>query len=135
MALPPDQLEKSQKIIEAALMVAGSPLTPAALQKLFDEGEKPEIAEIRALLKALCERYADSGIELHEVASGWQFRSRIEFAPWLARLSEERPARYSRALLETLALIVLPSTHYPGRNRSCQRRHRQHADYPNIIGA
>ncbi len=106
MALPPEQLAKSQKIIEAALMVAGTPLTPAALQKLFDEGEKPDIADIRLVLKNLVERYADSGIELHEVASGWQFRSRVEFAPWLARLSEERPQRYSRALLETLALIA-----------------------------
>jgi len=98
--------EQLSIIIEAALMVAGKPLTLVELQNLFDENEKPDTKDIRAALQLLGERYRDRGIELRELASGYQFQAKKEFSPWLAKLWEERPQRYSRALLETLALIA-----------------------------
>ncbi|MDR3477560.1 MAG: SMC-Scp complex subunit ScpB [Gammaproteobacteria bacterium] len=103
MTLNPEQF---QRILEAAIMVAGRPLTLADLQKLFDEADQPTTKDIRAALEALQERYADHGIELRELASGYQFQARVELSPWLSRLWEERPPRYSRAVLETLALIA-----------------------------
>lgn len=100
-------LDQLQNILEAALMVAGRPLTVAQLLKLFDEGQEPDTTEIKSALSALRERYAENhGIELNEVASGYQFQAKTELSPWLSRLWEERPQRYSRALLETLALIA-----------------------------
>lgn len=98
--------EQLQKIIEAALMVAGKPLTVSNLQKLFEEQEQPSTQEIQLALKAVSERYQDSGIELQEVASGFRFQAKKELSPWLTRLWEERPPRYSRAILETLSLIA-----------------------------
>lgn len=98
--------QQLQNVIEAALMVAGRPLTVANIQKLFEENEAPATQEIRAAIQALNERYAQSGIELREIASGFQFQAKNEYAPWLQKLWEERPPRYSRAFLETLALIA-----------------------------
>jgi segregation and condensation protein B len=103
MNTTPEQL---QNIIEAALMVAGRPLTIANIQKLFDENAEPNAQEIRTAIQALNERYTNSAIELREVASGFQFQAKTDYAPWLSRLWEERPPRYSRAFLETLALIA-----------------------------
>jgi segregation and condensation protein B len=103
MNTTPEQL---QNIIEAALMVAGRPLTIANIQKLFDETAEPNAQEIRTAIQALTERYTNSAIELREVASGFQFQAKTDYAPWLSRLWEERPPRYSRAFLETLALIA-----------------------------
>ncbi len=99
-------VEQLQTILEAALMVAGRPLSAAQLQKLFDEGQEPDLTEIKQALQVLAERYATSGVELKEIANGYQFQARTELSPWLSRLWEERPPRYSRALLETLALIA-----------------------------
>jgi segregation and condensation protein B len=103
MTLNPEQF---QRILEAAIMVAGRPLTLADLQKLFDEADQPTTKDIHAALIVLQERYADHGIELRELASGYQFQARVELSPWLSRLWEERAPRYSRAVLETLALIA-----------------------------
>lgn len=103
MSMTPTQLEK---IIEASLMVAGKPLKPADLQKIFDEQEQPSIQNIQNALQCIRERYENSGIELKQIASGFQFQARIELSTWLTKLWEERPPRYSRALLETLALIA-----------------------------
>src|SRR5690242_2114288 len=103
MSMTPDQM---QKIIEAALMVSGQPLTVANLQKLFDEQEQPSTADIKTALQAIADSYANHGIELREVASGYQFQARTELSQWLCRLWEEKPPRYSRAFLETLALIA-----------------------------
>jgi segregation and condensation protein B len=99
-------LEQLQNILEAAIMVAGRPLSLAQMQKLFDEGHEPELAEIKNALQILAERYANTGIELKEIASGYQFQARTSLSPWLSKLWEERPQKYSRALLETLALIA-----------------------------
>lgn len=98
--------EKLQSIVEAALMVAGQPLTIAALQNLFNEDERPANADIKAALAGIRERHQDSGIELHEVASGYRLQAKTELSPWLAKLWEERAPRYSRAFLETLAIIA-----------------------------
>jgi segregation and condensation protein B len=103
MAITPDQLKH---IIEAALMVAGRPLTVNDLQKLFDDEQQPGVKEIREALTAISSRHVDGGIELREVASGFQFQAKPEFSPWLSRLWEERAPRFSRAFLETIALIA-----------------------------
>lgn len=98
--------EKMQTIIEAALMVAGVPLTIASLQRLFPEEEQPSTTEVKAMLAALADRYQQSGIELQEVANGYRLQARAELSPWLAKLWEERAPRYSRAFLETLSIIA-----------------------------
>lgn len=101
-------VDKMQAIIEAALMVAGHPLTIAAIQNLFPEEERPAAADIKTILAALKERYQgdNSGIELHEVASGYRFQAKADYSAWLGRLWEERAPRYSRAFLETLVIIA-----------------------------
>jgi segregation and condensation protein B len=100
---PPEQL---QKILEAALMVAGRPLSVADLQKLFEANELPDTNTVRSALTALQESYNERAVELRESVSGFQFQARSEFSPWLSRLWEERAPRFSRALLETIALIA-----------------------------
>ncbi len=97
---------KTQAIIEAALMVAEQPLTINNLQKLFNEDEQPSTSEVKALLSTIRDRHIDSGIELSEVASGCRLQAKAELSPWLSKLWEERAPRYSRAFLETLAIIA-----------------------------
>lgn len=94
------------QIIEGALLAAGKPLTVAQLAELFEEHERPDNADIREAVKEVAERCEDRGFELVEVASGFRFQVRQALSPWVARLWHERPAKYSRALLETLALIA-----------------------------
>jgi segregation and condensation protein B len=103
MVVSPEQLEQ---IIEAAFMVAGKPLKINELEKLFDEAEQPSPQAIQTAIQAIRERYSVRGIELREVASGFQLQAKAALSPWLTRLWEERAPRYSRAFLETLALIV-----------------------------
>jgi segregation and condensation protein B len=93
-------------ILEAVLLAAGEPLDRAALSRLFEDDERPDDAAIATALAELQEDYAERGLELKEVASGFRIQVREEVNPWVARLWEERPQRYSRALLETLALIA-----------------------------
>jgi segregation and condensation protein B len=93
-------------IVEAALLSAGQPLPLDRLLALFAEDERPGADELRGVLETLAGEWEGRPLELVEVASGWRFQARREFAPWLGRLAEERMPRYSRALLETLALIV-----------------------------
>ncbi len=94
------------QIVEGALLAAGRPLTVAQLGELFEEHERPASADIREALAAAAERCADRGFELREVAGGFRYQVRQSLAPWVARLWQERPQKYSRALLETLALIA-----------------------------
>jgi segregation and condensation protein B len=100
------QEEQLQHIIEAALMVAGKPLKINELQKLFEEEAQPSTQDIQTAIAAIRKRYEGRGLELREVANGFQLQAKTELSPWLTRLWEERPPRYSRAFLETLALIV-----------------------------
>ena len=98
--------EKLQRIIEAALLVAGKPRSLEQLQSLFDETERPTRSTLREVLGQLQQGFAGRGVELVEVASGYRIQATDEVAPWLQRMSDDRPSRYSRALLETLALIA-----------------------------
>ncbi|MEO5702587.1 MAG: SMC-Scp complex subunit ScpB [Gammaproteobacteria bacterium] len=98
--------EQLKPIIEAALMAAGQPLNIERLQALFEEDQQPERVEVRKSLELLQQECAGRSIELKEVSSGFRFQVRQDYASWVARLWEERPARYSRALMETLALIA-----------------------------
>ncbi len=93
-------------ILEALLLAAGEPLTPDRLLAVFPEAERPDRDTLRAALAELAADYAGRGIALVEVASGFRLQVPKTFSPWVSRLWEERAARYSRALLETLALIA-----------------------------
>ena len=95
-----------RNIIEAALLAAGGPLAVAELTRLFDERMRPSAQAVRAALELLAAEYAGRGIELKETASGFRIQVRRELAAEISRLWPERAARYSRALLETLALIA-----------------------------
>jgi segregation and condensation protein B len=95
-----------RNVIEAALLAAGRPLQPAELIQLFDESARPSSEQLRAAIDALAAEYAERGIELKETAGGVRIQVRRELAGEVSRLWPERPARYSRALLETLALIA-----------------------------
>ena len=101
-------MEKDQlkMILEAILLAAGRPLTLDQLLAMFDEQDKPERGALREALAALQEDYEPRGIALVEVAGGYRIQVRDSMQTWVARLWEEKPARYSRALLETLALIA-----------------------------
>ncbi len=95
-----------KNILEAALMAAGAPLSLERMQTLFGEENPPAFGELREALNTLKQDLLGRGIELVEVASGYRLQVRTDVAPWVARLWDERPQRYSRALLETLALIA-----------------------------
>tara|TARA_R110001592_G_scaffold126336_1_gene337400 strand:+ start:12602 stop:13450 length:849 start_codon:yes stop_codon:yes gene_type:complete len=94
------------QIIEGALLAAGKPLTVAQLGELFEDNERPDNATIRSALEEVAAHCDGRGFELQEVASGFRFQVRQSLSPWVARLWQERPQKYSRALLETLALVA-----------------------------
>ena len=98
--------QQLKNIVEAALLAAGRAMSIEQLLALFPDNERPERTEVRGALEALQADYAERGIQLKEVASGWRIQVRPELSDWLSRLWQDRPARYSRALLETLALIA-----------------------------
>jgi len=100
------ETEQLKMILEAILLAAGRPLTPDQLLAMFDEQERPERKLLLEALAALQADYADRGIELAEVGSGYRIQVRDTMQNWVSRLWEEKPVRYSRALLETLALIA-----------------------------
>ncbi|HBS84416.1 MAG TPA: SMC-Scp complex subunit ScpB [Halomonas campaniensis] len=93
-------------IIEAALLAAGEPLSLERLETLFLEDECPSKKALRDTLSRLVLRHEEGALELVETASGFQLRIRPRLSHWVSRLWDERPQRYSRALLETLALIA-----------------------------
>jgi segregation and condensation protein B len=93
-------------IIEAALLAYGQPLGIEQMRELFEEFERPEAAAVRKALAALAEDCEGRPLELVEVASGWRLQVRRQYSARLSKLWQERPTRYSRALLETLALIA-----------------------------
>ncbi|MGB5261255.1 MAG: SMC-Scp complex subunit ScpB [Gammaproteobacteria bacterium] len=100
------EIKPLKLIVEAILLAAGRPLTLDQLLAMFDDHEKPERAELRGAIKTLQDDYAERGIDLVEVGGGFRIQVRETMRPWVSRLWEEKPARYSRALLETLALIA-----------------------------
>ena len=93
-------------VLEAVLLAAGEPLPLERLLATFPEAERPEAEAVRAALGELAAHYAGRGMELVEVASGFRLQVPKLFSPWVSRLWEERAANYSRALLETLALVA-----------------------------
>lgn len=95
-----------QRILEGALMAAQRPLSLEEMEGLFPEVERPERSELKAALQNLERACEGRGYALRQVGSGYRFQVREELAPWVSRLWEEKPPRYSRALLETLALIA-----------------------------
>lgn len=98
--------DKLKNIVEAALLAAQQPLTVAMLAALFAEEEAVTHSELAQALEALGNECAGRGVELVEVASGFRYQVRESVHPWVARLWSERQTKYSRALLETLALIA-----------------------------
>src|SRR5450631_1852281 len=99
-----DQYVKN--VIEAALLAAGRPLTMDELVGVFDERDGSNSEEVRGAIAALTAEYATRGLELVEVASGYRIQIRAAVAEPVSRLWQERPTKYSRALLETLALVA-----------------------------
>ncbi len=97
---------KLKQIVEAALLAAGGPLSLDNLQELFLERDRPDKRDLRDAINTLREEYQERGIELVETGGGFRVNTRAELAPWVSRLWQERPAKYTRALLETLALIA-----------------------------
>jgi segregation and condensation protein B len=95
-----------RQIIEGVLLAAGKPMSIAALSEIFLEAERPDNDQIRAAIQQISEDCEGRGFELKEVASGFRFQVRQHLSPWISRLSEEKPQRYTRALLETLGLIA-----------------------------
>jgi segregation and condensation protein B len=95
-----------KSILEAVLLAAGEPLSLASLAKVFAEEERPSDNDLGKALEELGDDYAERGLEIKEVSSGFRIQAREDVNPWISRLWEERPQRYSRALLETMALIA-----------------------------
>ena len=99
-----EELSRIKGILEAALLTAGEPLSLAQLSKLFEPPLESDV--IRKLLEELRAAWAGGGVELTQVASGWRFQTRPEIQTFLDRLSPEKPPRYSRAVMETLAIVA-----------------------------
>jgi len=100
------ELQQLKRILEAALLAAAQPLSLPQLSALFVEPDVPTHEDLARALEQLGEECADRGIELKEVASGFRYQVRQDVNTWVARLWTERQTKYSRALLETLALIA-----------------------------
>jgi len=99
-------LDAAARIVEALLLAADGPLSLDALQRFVGAELNLSRKDLRDALLRLSERYADSAAQLREVASGWRLQVRPEFGEWVSRLWQEKPPKYSRAALETLALVV-----------------------------
>jgi segregation and condensation protein B len=98
--------EYTRRVVEAGMLAAGRTLSLVELANLFDIVDRPDTGQLRAALEELAISYADRGIELQETAQGFRVQVRREFSEQVSRLWPERPPRYSRALLETLAIIA-----------------------------
>jgi len=100
---PVDELKN---IVEAAIMISDTPLTLDRILTMFPENARPDRQLVRDVITTLEQEYAGRGIELRRIDKGWRMQTHSDYAPWLSRLQAERPQRYSRALLETLAIIA-----------------------------
>lgn len=96
----------TKQIIEGLLMAAGKPLPMNKIAEVFSDNERPEPDELKAVLKEIGEDCAARGFELKQVASGYRFQVKQEYSEWVGKLWEEKPQRYSRALLETISIIA-----------------------------
>ncbi len=104
--MPFPDTQKLKNIIESALFASGEPLNVDRLLALFEEEEQPERDQVKEVITTLQQECEGRGIELKEVSRGYRFQARTEVSRWVSRLWEERAPRYSRALLETLALVA-----------------------------
>jgi segregation and condensation protein B len=100
------EFSQLKRIVEASLLAAAQPLSLAQLSALFGETETPNHDDLARAVAELADACADRGVELKEVASGFRYQVKQDVHPWVARLWTERQTKYSRALLETLALIA-----------------------------
>lgn len=99
-------MDNLKNVVEAALLAAGRPLEIDQIRELFEEYERPEGSDVKEALAALAADYEGRALELAEVANGWRVQVRAAYSAPVSRLWQERPTKYSRALLETLALIA-----------------------------
>jgi segregation and condensation protein B len=104
MNQPMSDISEIKRILEAALLVAGEPVAATQLARLFEPVLDADL--VRRLLEELREEWNARKVELVQVASGWRFQGRADVQPYLDRLTPERPPRYSRAVMETLAIIA-----------------------------
>lgn len=100
------ETEQLKRILESLIMASSTPLNLDRMLAVFPEDQQPDTKALREALAALAEDYAKTSLELKEVSSGFRFQVRKDYAEWVSKLWEEKPARYSRALLETLALVA-----------------------------
>ena len=96
--------DHNKRVIETALLCAQEPLSPADLTRLFVE--EISTTEIKVVLDAIQAEWQDKGMELVHIATGWRFQSRLSMREYLDRLTPEKPPKYSRAVMETLAIIA-----------------------------
>jgi len=92
--------------VEAILFASEQPLTTSQLRNVFPELERPDTLDLQEAIDFIIEDYQDRSIELRELASGYRFQVREQLSPWVSRLFEEKPPKYSRAFLEILAIIA-----------------------------
>jgi len=97
---------KVKMIVEGLLLAAGRPLTLDSISQVFSVRERPDRKELKVVMQAIADGCDDRGFELKEVASGYRFQVKQELSEWVAKLWAEKPPRYTRALLETLSLVV-----------------------------
>jgi len=97
---------ETKQIIEGLLMAAGKPLPMSKIAEVFSEKERPEPDQLKAALKEIEEDCEARGFELKKVASGYRFQVKQQYSEWVGKLWEEKPQRYSRALLETISIIA-----------------------------
>ena len=102
--MQPETPEELKRVLETALLAAATPVPVADLRRLFAEDPGGDL--VRRLLVELAEDWQGRGVELVQTAGGWRFQTRLEYQVYLDRLKQERPPRYSRAVLETLAIIA-----------------------------
>ncbi|MBT4838426.1 MAG: SMC-Scp complex subunit ScpB [Methylococcales bacterium] len=98
--------QKLKNIVEASLMAADSPLSVEQLLNLFEEDNRPSRFAIKSSVEQLQTEYENKGIEIIQVASGFRMQVKAELSAWVSNLWEEKPGKYSRALMETLAIII-----------------------------
>jgi segregation and condensation protein B len=100
------ELNELKNIVEALLLSMNEPLTLEKIQEVFDEREKPDLQALKEVISFLKEEYTSRSFELIQVASGYQIQTKSQYSMWISRMQIEKPAKYSRALLETLAIIA-----------------------------
>jgi len=98
--------KKLKPILEALIMASSKPMSLDFMQSVFDDKDVPDKKTLRKALKLLGADYDKSSVELKEVSTGFRFQVRKDYSEWVSKLWEEKPARYSRALLETLSLVA-----------------------------